>query len=49
MDDAPYTALQAACLALHEVYESLLLAGFTEHQALRILALMLAEINNDLT
>jgi hypothetical protein len=41
LDDV--TPLTQAAIALHEVYCALLAGGFAEHQALRVVAHMIAE------
>ena len=40
------TPLDGAAIALHELYKSLMKAGFKKHEALYILATM-AVLNND--
>ena len=42
-DDLGLTPLAAAAHAIHEVYESLVDAGFTEHEGLRIITWLIVE------
>jgi hypothetical protein len=42
-EDGDLPPLVEACVALHEIYLALLDGGFTEREALRIIALAMAE------